>query len=163
MIGGESKPVHFPSTLPPQFFVAQGHRLRNRPLDSIAAQVAIDRLNFRQGGRWHAQRLEGEFFHEWVDYATLAIGLYAAAAGLSMRDILTIQNLYARLFSTFPAAEMDRTYTNLAKRNVVNTEIGFRLYREGPFDQVPEQHRARWHSRTASPSQSRRAAGCAGC
>ena len=25
---------------------------------------------------------DGEFFDEWVDYATVAIGLYAAAAGL---------------------------------------------------------------------------------
>lgn len=127
----------------PAFFVAQGHRLRGRPLDSIKTLLIVDLLNFKQGGPWDAQRLEGEFFDGWVDYATIAIGLYAAAAGIAMRDILAIQNAYAYLFSTFKKVPVDGTYTNLARRNVLNTGIGFGLYRDGQFDPVPEQDRAR--------------------
>ena len=38
---------------------------------------------------------------------------------------------------------MDSTYTSLPKRNISNTEIGFRLYRDGQFDLVPQHDSAR--------------------
>lgn len=135
--------MQFPSYLPPQFFVAQGHRLVHLPLDSVASQIAVDLLQFMHRFPWDAQRREGEFFDDWVDYATIAIGLYAAAAGISKHHILMAQNIFAGWFSNFGRVPMDSTYTNLPKRNISNPEIGFRLYRDGQFDLVPQHDRAR--------------------
>lgn len=143
IIGGNDDPVEFPSTLPPAFFVAQGHRLRHLPVEEIGQQLAVDLLKFFRGLPWDAQRLDGEYFREWVDYATIAIGLYAAAAGLSEHQILIVQRIYASLFSDFGNATRDQEYPNLPRRNVRNTRIGFRLYRQGQFDLVPESERAR--------------------
>ncbi len=38
--------------------------------------------NFRRGGSWDPQRIDGSFHPEFVDYSTVAIGLYAAANGI---------------------------------------------------------------------------------
>ena len=87
---------------------------------------------FRQGGDWDAQRIGGHFHAEFVDYATVAIGLYAASSGMKRDEILGIQNGYARLRSHYTATTiMDRTYTSLPARNVANTELGFRLVESG--------------------------------
>jgi hypothetical protein len=64
IIGGSGDPVQFPSTLPPQFFVAQGHRLRHLPVEEIGQQLAVDLLKFFRGLPWDAQRLDGEYFRE---------------------------------------------------------------------------------------------------
>ena len=53
------------------------------------------------------------------------------------------QNVFAGMFSNFKGVPKDGTYTNLAERNIRNTEIGFDLYRDGQFDLVPQQDRAR--------------------
>lgn len=143
IIGGNDDPVQFPSTLPPAFFVAQGHRLRHLPVEEIGQQLAVDLLKFVRGFPWDTQRLDGEYFREWVDYATIAIGVYAAAAGLSEHQILIVQNIYASILSDFGNAPRDQEYPNLPRRNVRNTRIGFRLYRQGQFDLVPESERAR--------------------
>ena len=143
IVGAEGKPVQFPSDLSPQFFVERGHRLLQRPHASVAAQVAIDLLKFIHWAPWDAQRRDWTFIPEWVDYATIAIGLYAAAAGISKHDILVAQNVFAGLRSDFKDAPMDGTYTNLAERNIRNTEIGFRLYRDGQFDLVPQKDSGR--------------------
>ncbi len=81
---------------------------------------------------WDAQRLGGTFHKEYVDYSTVAIGLYAASAGMSREDILGIQNAFAALESKFPpGTDWDETYTHLPRRNVANTELGFQLYESG--------------------------------
>ena len=123
--------------------MAQGHRLSGRPPDTVGVQVGVDLLKFMHWFPWDAQRLEGEFFDDWVDYATIAIGLYAAAAGFSKHEILLEQNAFAGWRSNFKGAPMDSTYTSLPKRNISNTEIGFRLYRDGQFDLVPQHDSAR--------------------
>lgn len=141
--GASQKPVLFPPHLPPSFFVAQGHRLRNYTLEAAGHLLLADLPKFRQAGPWDAQRLHGQFVREWVDYATIAIGLYAAAAGLSESEILGLQNSYAWVWSNFGSAPKDRTYTNLAERNVRNTQLGFRLYREGNYGMASPQAHAR--------------------
>ncbi len=78
-----------------------------------------------------------------MEYATIAIGLYAAAAGLAEHQILIVQSIYVSLFSDFGNATRDHEYPNLPRRNVRNTRIGFRLYWQGQFDLVPESERAR--------------------
>jgi hypothetical protein len=70
-----------------------------------------------------------------VDYATIAIGLYAAAAGISMNEILTIENYRARDSHYDPETRFDETYTHLPKRNVLNTDTGYSLFRGA--NQIP--------------------------
>jgi len=85
-----------------------------------------------QGGEWDAQRVGGKFHPEYVDYATVAIGLYAASSGMSRDEILRIQDAFAAVKSRFPPdSVMDETYTHLPARNVANTDLGFQLYQSG--------------------------------
>ena len=85
---------------------------------------------FRHHGSWDVQRVGGKFDPLYVDYTTIAIGLYAAAFGLSKGETLRIENRYAQLFhSTFASgARMDKKYTHLAERNAINIHIGYQLY-----------------------------------
>jgi len=69
------------------------------------------------------------------DYATVGIGLYGAAAGIPVDEILTYQNAYAAGRSDFKKARMDPIYTNLAERNVFNTKLGYQLYQSGRIGQ----------------------------
>ena len=130
-------PVQRPLRLPPSFFVQQGQMDRNivaglnaagHP-EEAPAYIAARLARFRQYGSWDARRLSaGESFPQFTDYATIAIGLYAAAAGLSESDVLSLQDDYASFKSDFHHATMDRTYPHLAERNVRNTRLGYRLY-----------------------------------
>ena len=87
---------------------------------------------FNHYREWDAQRLGGKFHEEYVDYSTVAIGLYAASAGMSLDEILRIQDAFAALESKFPSDRArDKTYTHLLARNVANTELGFQLYEAG--------------------------------
>lgn len=131
VIGGSGRPVEFPSTLPPTFFVEQGERLRNLVPEVLLTQLAMDLVKFRHFRPWDAQRMDGEFFDEWVDYATVAIGLYAAAAGMPLDGILRIQDEYARWFSDFKDAKRDPVYRHLRVDNVRNTRLGYELYHSG--------------------------------
>ncbi len=98
----------------------------------ILEHTMTELSRFRQGGDWDAQRIGGHFHAEFVDYATVAIGLYAASSGMRRSEILAIQNDYARLRSRYPAGTlMDRTYTHLPARNVANTETGYKLIETG--------------------------------
>ena len=86
----------------------------------------------KQGGVWDAQRAGGKNYPEYVDYATVAIGLYAASSGISRDEILRVQDAYAAKYSHYPPkTEMDKTYTHLPVRNVANTDLGFQLYQSG--------------------------------
>jgi hypothetical protein len=98
---------------------------------SYATAELYDKLRqFGQGAIWDAQRIQGQAVDEYRDYATIAIGLFAAAAGLPIQIALQIQNVYAYLSSKFDE-QMDEVYTNLPKRNVRDTEIGYELYESG--------------------------------
>jgi len=81
---------------------------------------------------WDAQRIGGKYHAEFVDYATVAIGLYAAAAGISRDQILTMQDLAAAAGSHFDEnADRDKDYPHLRKENVQNTDRGYELFRSG--------------------------------
>ncbi len=92
---------------------------------------AKDLSSFRRGGKWDLQRLSGNFDARFVDSATILIGMYAVAAGISRADILSLQNDVAKS-SKYPAGtQMDSTYGHLPVRNVTNTDIGMRLVQFG--------------------------------
>src|SRR4051812_10624234 len=90
--------------------------------------------NFRQGAAWDVQRVDTDKLPTliFVDYATVGIGIFAAAAGIPLSEILNFENTYARFFSNFAASEPpDPTYTSLPARNVYNTQLGYQLYTSG--------------------------------
>ena len=86
--------------------------------------------NFRRSGPWDAQRLGGSKHPQFIDYSTVAIGLYAAANEISRDDILAVENAFS-IFSNFGNVDIDETYTFLPKRNVFNTDLGYSLYSSG--------------------------------
>ncbi len=143
VISPRGEPVLRPAGLDPHFFVRQGledkkieqELLREAGNDGGAATMEYiykQLANFRQFGPWDAQRIGGEKRPEYVDYSTIEIGLYAAAAGFSRAQILEIQNIHAARKSNFHKdTEYDKTYPFLPKRNIANTEIGFQLYESG--------------------------------
>jgi len=144
VIGASGKPAMIPELVKPNYFVDKGLEtdslLNNQEMvptdDQNArmlglAKLALDLYNFRQNGPWDLQRNPSNT-PDLVDGATIAIGLYAAAAGMSEDELLKMQNDYAREHSHFPAnTPMDDTYPSLPKRNVENTHIGYELYRSG--------------------------------
>jgi hypothetical protein len=139
----QGNPLLRPADMPPEMFVSEGQAIRDKfnaalkqdsgLLLSQAIAELFDKLRqFGQGGVWDAQRIQGLAVDEYRDYATIAIGLFAAAAGLPIQIALQIQNVYAFIWSNFdPQEQKDEVYTNLPKRNVRNTEIGYELYESG--------------------------------
>jgi hypothetical protein len=139
----QGNPVLRPADMPPEMFMREGQAIRDKfnaalkedsgVLLSYATAELYDKLRqFGQGAIWDAQRVQGQAVSEYRDYATIAIGLLAAAAGLPIQIALQIQNVYASRNSTFDRSEqMDEVYTALPKRNVRNTEIGYDLYESG--------------------------------
>jgi hypothetical protein len=134
IVDEQHNPIWRPREPDPHMFVQRG----------LAVRAMIDRDNFRrayqqlrddlsqfqQGGPWDAQRVDGAFVKQYRDYATIAIGIYAAAAGVPCRTILFLQNLYALSHSDFDWEQEVRSseYKFLPERNVKNTELGYGLY-----------------------------------
>ena len=139
VIDGNKAQAHWPAGLDPHFFVAQG--LHDAAIErqlverggtgaeaAVAYQVAA-LANFRPGGSWDAQRLNGTFDDRFVDYASIAIGLYAASSGIPRGEILLIDDIVATTSHYRIKPEFDKTYRFLPKRNIKNIDIGYELYR----------------------------------
>ena len=96
------------------------------------ARLIMSLFHFWQGGAWDAQRVHGTNVPEFVAYATVAIGLYGAAAGIDMNTMLIAEEIYALFRSHFSEkAKKDETYTLLPESNVKNTELGYELFETG--------------------------------
>lgn len=149
VLDGNGAAMMRPEGFDPHFFVQQG--LKDRPgLDALMDITRIPNSginmgeayvvaryaylykhlkNFGQRQQWDAQRIGKQYHREFVAYASAALGLYAAALGLSQEEILEISNLYAWKNSTFKRdTEYDSDFSHLAKYNVENTKIGMDLY-----------------------------------
>ena len=74
---------------------------------------------------------------EFIDFSTVAIGLYGAAAHLPLEQVLGLENWYASHFSNFGPVSPDKTYTSLPYRNVYNTINGYKLYQSGKIGPTP--------------------------
>ncbi|HUI17776.1 MAG TPA: hypothetical protein VL244_08940 [Alphaproteobacteria bacterium] len=131
--------IEMPPGEDPHFFIDQGllHRMF---MGGIPTEVELYQMvetlmpliKFRQGGAWDAQRIKGTVVHEFINYATVALGLYGAAAGIDIDSMLEIENIYFALQSTHrKGAEMDKTYTHLPETNVKDTELGYELFETG--------------------------------
>jgi len=124
VLGRDGKPMLRPAGLDPTFFVEQGLADRRIQEEVSRAPEGSDfasglyeayQLNhFRRGHDWDAQRIGGSFHPEFVDYATVAIGLYAAAAGMPRDEILAIQNDVARN-SVYPPTRHTRRLTLICR------------------------------------------------
>jgi hypothetical protein len=90
--------------------------------------------NFVQGGIWDLQRPRDNsgqhvFREEFVNAATVAIGIYCSAAGIPFNVALEGESFYSKQAnSNFGNVAMDRYY-GLPKRNVLNTDLGYDLER----------------------------------
>ncbi|GBR54983.1 hypothetical protein AA106555_1891 [Neokomagataea thailandica NBRC 106555] len=84
---------------------------------------------------WDIQRLgqpKGTIKKEWRDIATISIGIYAAASGMSFNEIMNIQTAYVKVFGgTWLDEKKDSVWNYIPEKNVQNTKIGFDLYRNG--------------------------------
>jgi RHS repeat-associated protein len=121
--GGNGGPVSVPDDVDVHLFVKTG--------ETFASLGAPEQgwLAFNGGGPWDLQRIGGVFHPEFRDVATIAIGLYSAAAGIPLNDTLAAENARAA-FNTYKD-RLDQTWTHLPIRNVVNTQIGYDLYNSG--------------------------------
>jgi hypothetical protein len=133
--------IYRPQNITPQEIYNLGLAYRNA---SWAETAPMLQILFKQGGRYDFQRQGGEIhegydritrdnmlFHaEYKSFSTVAIGLFAAGAGISRSEILSIQNNYAWMRSSFPpGTRMHDVYTSLPALNVANTIIGYSLAR----------------------------------
>jgi hypothetical protein len=101
-----------------------------RSIKAGLAMLALDLDKFPRSKSWDIQRLDGTFDRRYIDGATILIGMYAASAGMTLSDMLFIENRYA-VRGDHKGATFDPTYTNLPPRNVRNTEIGYELITSG--------------------------------
>jgi len=116
----DGNPMMRPADVDPRYFIDP-----SRAFGGLAS--------FRQGGAWDVQRVDTDVrpTPAFVDYATVAIGLYGAAQGIPEGAILSLENDYAGRYSNFGNVPMDQKYTNLPARNVWNTRLGYELYQSG--------------------------------
>ncbi len=119
-----------PKEPPPGYFVSQGSK--DKASDYSGKILLWDRLSqFAQGGTWDMQRVDGVVIKAFIDYATVVIGLYAAAYGADEDYVLRIENRFAMLNSNFGSVQMSAKYSHLPNRNVFNTDLGYSLYIQG--------------------------------
>ena len=86
-----------PQFMDPHFFVRKGIEDRKEDEEKIeqiienlqigmepaeTAPAYFDLFNFDHGGPWDAQRIAGYQYNKYIEYATISIGLYAAAYGI---------------------------------------------------------------------------------
>ena len=133
----QGNPLLRPANLPPEMFVVEGNALNltetqqtGGNVDEVAEALLLGIARFRHNEAWDAERFEGDYVSEYHDYASIAIGLYMAAAGISLDDALTIVDRYAAEKSSFDEP-MDDTYTHTSERDVRSIKRGYDLYESG--------------------------------
>ena len=143
-----------PAFMDPHFFVRKGIEDRKRDEEALKYAgeggmllfaltygiIDTNLFNFDRGGPWDAQRIAGHFYRKYVEYATIAIGLYAAAYGIPEDKILELENMTANIDFliaiiegrvSFPDRKMNKIYRYLPEDNVKWTDIGYELYKSG--------------------------------
>ncbi len=121
-------PLQRPANLSPEMLVQAGLEFRDALAGlsragaiGLGVTLLVDELSqFRQGGPWDAERIEGQYVTEYQDYATMAIGLYMAAAGSPLQIALLVQSAYVA-----------QDFRLLSAREVRDTQIGYELYQSG--------------------------------
>lgn len=135
VLSRDGKPMQRPSDVDMRFFVDQG--LVAKAGSQIAAYANL--FKFHQGNAWDIQRVgsDTKSTESFIDAANVAIGLYAAAAGLPKDTTLGIANDYAAVFSNYRNAPKDQTYTHLSKQDAEDMRLGYALYQSGKVGPSP--------------------------
>jgi hypothetical protein len=121
-----------PSDVSPNLFVDFG-RAATR-LDPTRMVGLVGLAAFIQGGPLDVQRVGPGpvYVDEFKHFANVAIGLYAAAAGIPQDVTLFIANRYATKKSRYaPDQKMDAMYPNMSDYGVYGIKLGYRLYQSG--------------------------------
>jgi hypothetical protein len=122
------------------YFAFMGERMRARdkfgePQSHMSFSAVAPLALFRHGLDWDMQRIgapRGKINHDFRPISTVAIGVYANAAGIPFEVMMEIQNTYAWMFSDFDASEpKSKNYPSLPESNVANTKRGYDLYNNG--------------------------------
>ena len=132
----KGEPIYYPAAYPPDFFknageqdaIDQAAATGDEP--SYLANRYIPLMKFFHGESWDMQRLTGVVDPKYIDYSTVAIGIYSKAAGFSSDEILNLQNIYSKYLSDYGNVPFDETYTYLPKRNVYNNNLGYRFFNQ---------------------------------
>lgn len=90
-------------------------------------------LAFHRGGPLDAQVRYGGS----TPYANYAFGIYNAARGAELGDVLDLANLYGKLFSKYKDKPMDETYESIPAENVQNITKGYKDYKNGTLERKP--------------------------
>ncbi len=122
-----------PADLPPEMYVRAGLAAGKQFAATTATPgpdaasfyqamlgIAHELQQFEHNGAWDAERVQGRYVTEYEDYATIAIGLYCAAAGIPFYTALLIQLSY-----TLKQGRL------LTAREIRDTQIGYELYQSG--------------------------------
>jgi hypothetical protein len=96
VIGGDQKPVLMPMGTDMEFFANAGRS------PQLPADLLLDVKKFLYGS-WDLQRQGNNFESRYIDAASVAIGVHAAAAGILLNVSLSAQNYFARNSTYAPA------------------------------------------------------------
>jgi len=112
-------------------FVDQGLADSGNP-----AAIAANLFKFRHGGPWDLQRPGN--VPAFVDPASVAIGLYGAAAGVPFDRMMRVQQIFARIMRpNWGNVPISEDYSPLPKRNEANTRKGYDLFNTGAIASRP--------------------------
>jgi hypothetical protein len=104
-----------------------GNHLCGRENCSIRSVPLTKRYRIvARGGLWDLQRIDGQFYPQFRDVSTIAIGLYGAAAGIPINDLPSVEN-------TVEHSDPIKTPWILCGQTSLqemwpNTKIGYDLY-----------------------------------
>jgi RHS repeat-associated protein len=139
VVNGSGQSIMVPSDVNMHYFVQQGQDALMADQMNAEGGVPLtyaNLANFGVGGPWDIQRVGSDTWMtgQFRDVANLAIGVYAASAGIPLSTVLSIANdsVSMGMMSRWaPGTDMDTTYTSLPQRNVQDITIGYGLVTSG--------------------------------
>jgi len=146
----QGRPLFRPANLPPETYLTAGQASQlgafissykriegsEQSEQSLEAEgglvgiIAMALAPFQQGGNLDAERFEGQYVRDYHAYANIALGIFMAAAGVSIDDALAIADAYAESKSNFHGPK-DKVYTHSLEADVQNIKLGYKLYKSG--------------------------------
>jgi hypothetical protein len=150
---GQGNPLLRPQGLPPELYAQAGFSVRSTAeqfIDQVRREVPGDPdlaqadmviraalatkllAALAPGGVLDAERFDWTYVRDYRHYQNIMIGVYAAAAGLPVDDVLKLVDAYATPISGFSTKEkLDTVYAHSARQDVEDTKFGYALYQSG--------------------------------
>eukprot|EP01037_Dinobryon_pediforme_P009569 gene9569-9645_t len=124
----KGEPIYYPAAYPPEFFKNAGEQAANWRQMTMASDSPMqipfeDLYKFRQGGEWDMQRLTGPVDANYIDYATVAIGIYGRDVFLTLSSTYSLADNAVLAQGDLPdmgarlAAAIERGTTQIAAQN----------------------------------------------